>query len=222
MKNGPVLAVLLSLLSLPMGHHCLAQTTNGTQDSDTQIVPPIIAEYETTNVQPFGGANALERTQTGNFYRDSMGRTRVEQGTIVTISDPVARVGFLLDVTSKVAKRVVWGRNQNIGVSASRTQGYGEGSPLGTQTIEGVQCTGTKFTSTVPANSALGNRLPIQQATEIWMSDDLKLQILLVTENELTGKTSYRYKNVQTKAPDPTLFQVPQGYQIVDASRVAR
>ena len=86
---------------LTTASRCLAQA----QRSENPAVPPIVAEYNTSNVQAFGHKNALERTETGKFYRDSMGRTRVEQRNVIMISDPVARLSFLLDPNTKLARR---------------------------------------------------------------------------------------------------------------------
>ena len=84
---------------------------------------------------------------------------------------------------------------------------------LGKQMIEGVECEGTRITTTLPAG-AIGNENPIQTIHENWVSTDLKMTILTKHTDPRFGETTYRVININRAEPDPGLFTVPSDYKI--------
>jgi|HubBroStandDraft_6_1064221.scaffolds.fasta_scaffold75183_4 hypothetical protein len=84
---------------------------------------------------------------------------------------------------------------------------------LGTTTIEGVQVTGTRNTSTIPAGT-IGNDRDLNIIRETWYSPELKLVIQSTQNDPRFGQTTYTLKNIQQGSPDVTLFQVPANYTI--------
>ena len=52
-------------------------------------------------------SNQAPATETGQFYRDAEGRTRVEIGNHIIITDPVARTRYDLDTEQHVAHSVL-------------------------------------------------------------------------------------------------------------------
>jgi hypothetical protein len=84
---------------------------------------------------------------------------------------------------------------------------------LGTKTIEGVQVTGTRSTSTIPAGT-IGNDRDLNVIRETWYSPELKLVIQSTQSDPRFGETTYTLKNIQQGSPDVTLFQVPANYTI--------
>jgi hypothetical protein len=70
---------------------------------------PVSATEERKTVQTLGDGTVIERSDSNLFYRDSQGRTRVEQTvqgkTTITIMDPVARFNAQLDPASRTAAR---------------------------------------------------------------------------------------------------------------------
>jgi hypothetical protein len=84
---------------------------------------------------------------------------------------------------------------------------------LGTKTIEGVQVTGTRSTSTIPAGT-IGNDRDLNIIRETWYSPELKLVIQSTQSDPRFGETTYTLKNIQQGSPDVTLFQVPANYTI--------
>ncbi|MBK8316604.1 MAG: hypothetical protein IPL01_22365 [Acidobacteria bacterium] len=89
---------------------------------------------------------------------------------------------------------------------------------LGKQMIEGVECEGTRITTTLPAG-AIGNENPIQTIHENWVSTDLKMTILTKHTDPRPGETTYRVININRAEPDPGLFTVPPDYKIRRAVR---
>jgi hypothetical protein len=84
---------------------------------------------------------------------------------------------------------------------------------LGTKSMEGVQVTGTRSTSTIPAGT-IGNDRDLNIIRETWYSPELKLVIQSTQSDPRFGETTYTLKNIQQGSPDVTLFQVPANYTI--------
>jgi hypothetical protein len=84
---------------------------------------------------------------------------------------------------------------------------------LGTKTIEGIQATGTRTTSTIPAGT-IGNDKDIIITHEKWFSPDLKLVILSTQNDPRFGETTYSLKNIERSEPDQALFQIPADYKV--------
>lgn len=89
-------------------------------------------------------------------------------------------------------------------------------SDLGTQNIEGVPAQGTRVTRTIPAGQ-FGNEQPMVITTETWYSPDLKVLVMSKSTDPRMGDTTYTLTNIQRSEPDPSLFQVPEGYTVKEA-----
>lgn len=86
---------------------------------------------------------------------------------------------------------------------------------LGDQTIEGIQATGTRVTTTIPAGK-IGNEQPIMVTSERWYSPELKATIMTKHDDPWAGELKTQFTNVNTAEPDPSLFTIPSDYKIVD------
>jgi hypothetical protein len=86
---------------------------------------------------------------------------------------------------------------------------------LGTQTMEGVSAKGERQTRTIEAG-AIGNDRPIQIVSEHWYSPDLQMDVMTRHNDPRTGEEITRLININRAEPDPSLFQLPAGYQIVE------
>jgi len=84
---------------------------------------------------------------------------------------------------------------------------------LGTQTINGVQAEGTRYTRTIPAG-AIGNQNPIVITSERWYSPELQVVVLSKRDDPRTGETITQLTNIQRGEPDASLFQVPSDYTV--------
>ena len=65
-------------------------------------VEPLRARVIIENTNP----NAAATNESGQFYRDSQGRTRLELGNHIIINDPVARTRYVLDTEQRVAHKM--------------------------------------------------------------------------------------------------------------------
>ena len=86
---------------------------------------------------------------------------------------------------------------------------------LGVQSIEGVEATGTRTITTIPAGE-IGNERPIEIVYEKWYSNDLQLVVMSKHSDPRFGEQTYRLTNVQRSEPDPSLFELPQGYRLLN------
>ena len=86
---------------------------------------------------------------------------------------------------------------------------------LANQTVEGVLVEGTRNIMTWPVGTQ-GNDRPITRTDEMWMSPELKVVILSKTNDPRSGEHTQKLINVDRSEPDPSLFQPPPDYTIVD------
>lgn len=84
---------------------------------------------------------------------------------------------------------------------------------LGVQSIEGVEATGTRTVTTIPAGD-IGNERPIEIVYEKWYSKELQLVVMSRHSDPRFGEQTYRLTNIVRSEPDPSLFEVPTGYKV--------
>lgn len=84
---------------------------------------------------------------------------------------------------------------------------------LGTRNIEGVDCTGKRQTSTIPAG-AIGNDKPISIVTETWTSEAIGAVVESISDDPRYGKTTYQLTNLQLSEPPRSLFEPPANMKL--------
>lgn len=181
----------------------------------------------------------MERSKT---YRDSQGRTRVEHylatglsnadpptlGSVM-IQDPVAGASYFLDPRNHTVRELPFhvprtdDADRNNVVTARLQPRMADGSErpkpkitvedLGTQVIDGLTVEGKRTTMTLPAN-AQGNDKPFDIVTERWVSQELKIYILIKNSDPRSGEHTTKTTITDRAEPDPSLFQVPPDYTI--------
>jgi hypothetical protein len=149
---------------------------------------------------------------------------------VIVINDVVAGTQYILNPKNKIARQVPplqFGRHR--GGHAGGRNGFGHQGPpqddaeqngkgvvttsLGTQTINGVQAEGTRYTRTIPAG-AIGNQNPIVITMERWYSTDLQMVVLSKRNDPRTGERTTQFTNIQRTEPEASLFQVPSDYTV--------
>jgi hypothetical protein len=90
-----------------------------------------------------------------------------------------------------------------------------EQKSLGTQTIEGVEATGTQSIVTIPAG-AIGNEQPIKIVSEQWYSPALQVVVMSKRSDPRSGEMVYRLTQLDRAEPAAALFQVPSDYTVKD------
>ena len=199
---------------------------------------PYSAVQTTEIVQKLGDGNTIMEKTQSNVYRDAQGRVRIEhsfpsrpdagtQGArkMVSIFDPVAGTSYVLKSSDNTAFKSVMrqrppadANTQNAQPRSPRHRDATAGAQsqtenLGLQSINGLSATGTRTTQIIPAG-AIGNTQPIQIVREVWLSQDLKIPVMIKTSDPRFGETTMQLTNVSQANPDPALFQVPANYTI--------
>lgn len=84
-----------------------------------------------------------------------------------------------------------------------------ESVELGTQTVDGLPCKGTRVNYIIPA---VNGKRDIHVVQERWYSDDLKVLVKSINDDPRFGLSSYELKEAVPGEPDPSLFKLPDGY----------
>jgi hypothetical protein len=204
---------------------------------------PFSAHATTTLTHTLADGTERTQTATARYYRDALGRVRVEQivtglnpaterTTFITIDpDPGDGLVYTLDPKARTARplsRAVLGVVFNggtafaipVGTSQFRFRLYmaprshgGMAESLGSRTIQGVQTRGRRITTAV-AIGRRDNNGRLEIVDERWESSELKAVIYARTSDPITGVLEYRLTNISRGEPSPDLFVVPQDYTI--------
>jgi hypothetical protein len=155
---------------------------------------------------------------------------------LVLIQDPVAGTSYVLEPDSRTARKLPFpGRDGKGGAGRERPatdrsagpgshfggwlHNMGEGKwdrqtdNLGSQTLEGLEATGTRTTVTVPAG-AIGNEKAITVVSERWFSPELQVVVLSTHRDPRFGETTYRLTGITRGEPERSLFEVPSDYTV--------
>jgi len=197
---------------------------------------PYTAEYKITHVQTLSDGTTITRETTEVKALDSQGRrmtastTYIQQPplTHVMVFDPVARtqtfwhlpgakVAHVLQMSAPGAERhcLPITRDDVSVVSGPKSKLTSE--DLGTESIQGIEARGRRYTTTIPAGAA-GNDAPLVSTSERWTALTVGLSGLVVREirdDPRQGNTTRELTNLTQGDPDPTTFQPPEGYEIV-------
>ena len=87
---------------------------------------------------------------------------------------------------------------------------------MGTRTIDGVVTFGTRVTLTYPPGTQMGNDKTTSTVNEAWVSPQLGEAVLMQNSGAMAPIFTDRLINIKYAEPDPALFRIPDGYQIVD------
>ncbi len=192
---------------------------------------PLSADIDVVNVRTLSDGNTLRQERKMKFYRRADGSTRLEEPNRVVIVDNGAQTVTVLDPVSKIAQVQATPTASASGAkpvaalaqlqAAGNSLGGSNSSAktdLGVKVIAGYRVHGIQQSTTIPANSALGNTAPITKTMQVWRSADLRLPLLTVISDPLGGTTTSQYENVSTATPpDSSFFTIPAGYKTVPA-----
>jgi hypothetical protein len=198
------------------------------------------AAQKTTLYRDSQGRTRTERTfpaPPGASQGDASGPNLIE------ISDPVSGVRYTLEPRNHVARKMsvptapppppppssATSASSPGRFAAARVLPALSGAPsqdqsqhpqrtresLGTETIEGVLAEGKRTTVVYPTG-AVGNDRPITTVSETWTSPDLKVVVLSKNSDPRNGESTTKLTNISRAEPDPSLFQIPSDYEIVD------
>jgi TonB family protein len=167
-----------------------------------------------------------------NFSLDKDGKAREERTLTITApatapAPPAAEAGAV--AIARTAPRVALAEPAAIGFATGGQVAFMRGpaskhevkkESLGKQTIEGVECEGTRTTITVPAGE-IGNERPIETISERWYSPELQVVVMSRNSDPRSGENTYRLQNIVRSEPSPSLFQVPADYTVKEGPAFA-
>ena len=183
---------------------------------------PFSATEERRSLQILQNGTRIENNQTNRLFRDSEGRTRVEEmnGTVI-IFDAVTNRRVELNPAAKTARSVTNYQltvNRRVGqLAAPNTPATAQGvtaettENLSAQMVNGVPAQGVRTTMTIPKGQ-IGNDREIKAVTERWVSNDLQMLIKSSNSDPRFGDTTYQLTGIVEREPDASLFQIPPGY----------
>lgn len=224
----------------PMGDRIELLGFEGMHGGKVVTGAPFSAVAVSVSTQTLSDGNQITRKTQTNLFRDSQGRFRKEVNfsaigtvaeagqprTFIVIHDPVAQVGYALEPDQKVAHKMALAgaKHTPSGTGQSRFESHIQKAlangtlkkeELGTQTINGVLATGTRYTHTIPAGQ-IGNEKPITVVSEQWYSNDLQMVVKSTRTDPRSGTTTYTVTNIQRSEPAASLFAVPSDYSVTE------
>ena len=227
---------------------------------------PFSGTMRTESTRTFADGNRIHQESSSKMWRDKDGRVRTEAEivlppglaqdapTLITISDPVAKVRYVLEPERKIARKLPFApefqvRHVSGPVTAAAGPGvmniavapppdaagapeqrrkvyfYSKGKRmnnedaksenLGERDFDGVRATGTRLTTTIPAGE-INNDRPIEIVSETWYAKGLKTTVMTKHSDPWAGDFTSRLTEISTNDPDPGLFAVPAGYNVVE------
>lgn len=178
------------------------------------------------------------------FWRDSEGRTRTQRSLVtpspfhtsqpkppkidlIEIRDPIAGVQYVFNTHDRVAYRYPFtaeppGKPRPVSPlpvepppPPKPDQPKTTTESLGSKVIEGVTVDGTRRTTVFPPGW-MGADRSITKICDTWLSPDLKITVLYLCSQPPNSESAFRLTNISRAEPDPSLFQPPPDYSIVD------
>ena len=106
-------------------------------------------------------------------------------------------------------------QSPSVHLAEARAQAPPATENLGTTTIQGIEATGSRITTTIPTGQA-GNDQPIVITHENWTSRGLGFGLVLrsINDDPRSGVTTREVTNLTQGEPDAALFQPPDGYEV--------
>jgi hypothetical protein len=191
---------------------------------------PFSATEEIRNEMPLGDGTVDIKRTTVVLARDVRGRIHNERRSLVPehfrgtphlqevyLFDPQTRIDTMYVPGSYLARQIQRPeRTENAGRSAVVNPDV-KIEDLGTATINGIFVRGTRRTTTLPARAS-STGVPIAIINEAWYSEDLQINIQIRHTDPRTGTETVTLTNIVEAEPDATLFEIPDGYRIVDVT----
>jgi len=235
----------LFLLTALLPPFCPAQGVDGGVSETLQsiYIPPLLnapfsAVVHTEWAKPLPGAGSYTLVNQRQVARDSQGRIYEERWllvpkggryesvmNIIQVADPNAHTlynCFLLRLPhrctlQKFAERALTSYAPPV-LPTGHLQGdngFTLHESLGTRSIQGIETVGTRDTTTFNPG-AFGNDRAFDVTREFWAATELGINLLSVLDDPRIGRQTFTLTDLNLTEPDPGLFELPAGYQIVD------
>jgi hypothetical protein len=157
--------------------------------------------------------------------RDSQGRTHNEVRRLspesfhgspelmsVRIFDPQTRIRVTYEPAQQTARREFVPKQ-----ASGPPNPFAHTEDLGTTTLNGLLAKGTRRTYTI-SGVATRDGESVEVEDETWYSPDLHLNLLMRHTDPRVGVQTVGVSGLKREEPAASLFEVPQGYKIVDVT----
>jgi hypothetical protein len=154
--------------------------------------------------------------------RDSRGRIRNERHLMVPetfhgtppllsvhIFDPETRISSFYNMGTRIV------RQQTLPPMRDGRLNDPHAEDLGYTTLNGMQARGSRVTRIVPSWQS-GVEKPVHVVDEFWYSEDLHMNLLEQHTDVRNGVQTIAILSIQRDEPPAALFEMPEGYKIVD------
>lgn len=210
-----ILAVGFSGLLLSVPTHVVAHAdgvggTGRAAPAATVVKVVALSAVQQVTRSDLTTAGTWRTTQSSSqYYRDSKGRTRVEAGSVVTISDPASATTLRLDRKSQTFLRLSSGdtKRQPDGLSDGLST---QSRDIGQSVVSGVPVEGRQYTVTIPASKLQAAKT---KEVTVWLSRDLQLPVQTRFYDAAGQDVTTTYTDIRIAEPAADLFAAPAGYR---------
>jgi hypothetical protein len=184
---------------------------------------PFSATVVIESKQPLPDGTVETRHTQTLIARDSRGRIRNERHVMVADSfrgvppllsvhtfDPATRISYFFNPATHIAEQLIVPEPRTPTVPRDANN-----EDLGYTTLNGMQAKGTRVTRTIPAAMS-GTGKPVQVVDEFWYSEDLHMDLLERHTDMRGGVQTVAILSIQRDEPEPSLFELPEGYKVID------
>lgn len=200
---------------------------------------PFSGSVQILSKEPLPDGTTRMRQTVNHIGRNSAGVIYNETRLLVTPSfqgeprllsfhlyDPQTHLNTFLNPTTHIARQVLLRKPLTPPANSTpETFLAGAGAEkvvsqvLGNQTVAGLVLQGTRKQRIVPAaTSGTGHEVTITD--DYWYSGELRVYLVLRHNDPRTGEQTVGIIDVQRGEPNPTTFQIPTDYKVVDETPV--
>ena len=222
-----------------------ANTRDGGVDETLQsiYIPPLVnapftalVHTEWTRPLPDGGSytfvnlRQVARDSRGRIYEERWllvpkGSEDMSRMNVIQIADPNAHTLYNC-FTLQTPRRCILQTFAEPAVTAYKPTVFKSGplpnnagslahEDLGTRTIAGIETLGTRDTTNYNAG-VMGSDAPFAAWREFWQSPQLGVNLSSEVSGPRVGKQLFTLTDVNLAEPDPKLFELPEGFTVVD------
>jgi hypothetical protein len=195
---------------------------------------PFSATVSTESVRMLADGSRITLVNHPAIARDGAGRIFQERRLLVPpdgkhesvitqteISDPVAHGLYICKPDEHVCQVESYSPPLFAGSPSAITLAEKESrEDLGKQFIGGLEAAGTRET-TIVEPGVIGNDSELHIIREYWYSPQLSINLSSKLQDPRIGTQDFELSDVTLGEPDPKLFKVPPGSQVIDLRRQA-
>jgi hypothetical protein len=186
--------------------------------------------------RPMNNGGSFTLTNERHIVRDSKGRIYQERWILVPkggktkswmdifqITDPEKHTWYNCSTAKKECNLFRYDLTTHdnfqppIGTTGPLADGTGfrQHEDLGMGSVEGQETHGYRETTTLNPGT-MGNDRQMVATREFWYSTHLAVNLISIVDEPMTGKQVFTAKEITTAEPDPSFFEVPADYKIID------